>query len=66
MGVQFLLGGQALEVMHGNVTLISEGSGAVLDAGCASRVIDVNGGAQLFMKRVHVINSRWRWDLPQR
>ena len=58
-GARFNLSGLPLNV-SGDVelTISSEGIGATLDAGDASRALEVGGGARLTLRRVHMTGGR--------
>ena len=56
-GAYFFLAGTPIQVTEGNVTLVSERGGAVLDAQALSRVIDVRSWSHLTLQSVHLING---------
>ena len=57
-GAIFGLGGEALNVSGGkNVSLESDGEGAVLDGLHQSRVVVVHGGGWLTLRRVHLLHG---------
>ena len=57
-GANFSLDGTPLNVTSGaEVTLLSEGRGATLDAHGASRVVEVSRGGRLTLRRVHLVRG---------
>ena len=53
-GNVYLLGGAQLRIHHINVSMASEGTGAILDAGGHSRHVDVALGGTLLLERIHL------------
>eukprot|EP00966_Prymnesium_polylepis_P170401 3938920-Prymnesium_polylepis.1 len=56
-GKRFRLGGEPLAIHHADVTLVSDGEGAEIDAGGLSRHFDVALGGMLHLEKIHLVNG---------